>query len=110
MNYKYSKKLNIGDIVIVSPKSEPASSFSARVEQVVSCETVDRNNRKSVSYEYSVRTIFYEKDPFKNFPMLDTNFLTWSELSNFSTIDEYINNMNYFMNGVIEFKKIEIYE
>jgi hypothetical protein len=102
---KFKHKLT-GDIVIVSPKSEPALSFPARIEQVVSCEKTDRHNRKSVSYEYSVRTIFYEKEPFKNFPMLDTNFLTWSELSNFLTVDDYISSMNFLMEGIIELKKI----
>jgi hypothetical protein len=107
----YHTKLNFDDIIIVSTKEFPGIFFPAKIEQIVECNFMDKNSIKvgrpvGVSYQYNLRTVDYEDNPFINFPNADTNFLTWDELNSFDTLDRWVENMGYFMKGVIKIEKI----
>ena len=106
----YHIKLNFDDVVIVSSKELPEIFFPAKIIQINECNFMDKNSIKigrptSVSYQYNVRPIDYETNPFINFPGVDTNFLTWDGLNSFDTLDRWIEIMNFHMKGVIKIEK-----
>ena len=107
MNYNLKAKLEFDQIIIVSTKQNPGIFFPAKVCQIFESRVSDKNtvDQPSVSYQYSVRPIWYENDPFKNFPMTDTAYLTWGDLYSFSTIEDWIANFSYYLNEVVEIKK-----
>jgi hypothetical protein len=109
----FHTKLNFDDVVIVSSKKCPGNFFPAKIQQIIECQFLDKYSSKSgkpisISYQYSLRTIDYEANPFVDFPGIDTNFLTWEELDSFSPLDSWIESMNFQMKGIIRIENSKV--
>ena len=106
MNYNLKYRLEFDQVVIVSTNDAPGLFFPAKVCQVFESRVFDkRTTDPTVTYQYSVRPVRYEEEPFKNFPMTETTYLTWGDLDSFSTIEDWIGNVSYYLHEVVEIKK-----